>query len=82
MFHERKTIIRCCEPGCFGERHCYGRCIRHYRAMDPAEVARLKSMTRAEREAEFNQVRIHPPIPKFEYEGDEAALAAMIERQE
>jgi hypothetical protein len=39
-------------------------------------------MTRPEREAEFDQMRIHPPVAKFEWEGDEEALAAMFDKQE
>jgi hypothetical protein len=49
--------------------------------MDPAQAARLKSMTRAERNAEFDQMRIHPPASKWEFENaaGEAELAAIVE---
>ena len=82
MSHQRKRLVRCCEPGCSGERYCLGRCNAHFRKIDPVEAARLRNLTRAEREAEFDSMRVHPPMPKWEYEGDQDALAAVVEKQE
>ena len=84
MPHDRKKFICCCEPGCLAKRFCFGRCEAHFRTMDPDLTARLRSMSKAERRAEFNSTQIHPPIamPKWEYEGDQDALAAMFDKQE
>jgi hypothetical protein len=80
-----KRVTRCCEPKCERGRFVYGRCSDHFRQMDPALYARLQSMTRAERNAEFDQMRIHPPASKWRFEPtpeQEAELAAMVEKQE
>jgi hypothetical protein len=82
MSHQRKCLVRCCEPGCSAERYCLGRCLAHYREMDPGLCARLRSMSKEERRAEFEQMRVHPPRPKFEWDGDEEALAKLVEKQE
>jgi hypothetical protein len=46
--------------------------------MDPAQAARLKSMTRAERNAEFDQMRIHPPASKWRFEPTPEQTADLI----
>jgi hypothetical protein len=80
----KRTGKRCCEPNCLVERYSLGRCLAHFRTMDPAEATRLRNLTRAEREAEFDSMRIHPPTPKWEYENPagEAELTAMFDKQE
>jgi hypothetical protein len=78
MSHERKQFIRCCEPNCLAEQYSSGRCIAHYRAMDPALRARLRRMTKAERQAEFDQTRVHPIGPKWQFEPTAAQVEELI----
>ncbi len=77
------TEKQCCEAGCEEKRFCLGRCARCFRMMDPEVAARLRSLPRAEREAEFEEQRVHPPLPKWTYENPEgeAELARIAERQ-
>jgi hypothetical protein len=60
----------------------YGRCTTCFRAMDPTLFARLKKLSRAERAQEFEQITGQPALPRWTYEGDEDALAELVERQE
>jgi hypothetical protein len=84
MSHERNKFIRCCEPNCFAARYCLGRCLAHYREMDPNEVKRLQSINKKARAKEFQQMIAHPPRQKWTYENfeGETELAAMVEKQE
>jgi len=61
---------------------CYGRCHRHFVALDSKERERLKGMLRPQREVEYKTAKLPPEKPRWTYEGDEQALIAMTERQE
>ena len=52
----------------------YGRCTTCFRAMDPGLFARLKKLTRAERQIEFERITGQPEMPKWHWPGDEQAL--------
>jgi hypothetical protein len=56
----------------------YGRCLEHYRELvdnHPEEIARLKTLTVEEQNAEYSAMAIE--LPHFEYEGDEETLAKL-----
>jgi hypothetical protein len=74
--HVKRAPKECCLPHCTVRVRAYGRCESHYLALThrPAEYVRLRAMTREEREVEFERTK-HPPIPHFEYQGDEESLA-------
>jgi hypothetical protein len=80
--HHPKKIILCCEPGCEAPRYVYGRCADHFRQMDPALFERLKGMSRKDRAAEFERTTTQPELPRWTYEGDQDALAQIVERKE
>lgn len=87
--HPRKTVLRkkreprlCCEPNCGRVYFCFGRCKTCFREMDSYLYARLKSMSRAERQAEFQKATSQPERPRWTYEGDEAALIAENQKGE
>jgi hypothetical protein len=74
MRHKRVQQI-CIEPGCGQRRICMGRCLMHFRHLDPRERDRFKLMTRADRNKEFDQVPLQLAAqPKWSWVGDEQTL--------
>jgi hypothetical protein len=76
--HNKRVRRTCCEHGCDKPRFCYGRCTSHFANLDPKLYERLKAMTRAERQIEFEKATAQPEMPRWEYENPagEAELAA------
>jgi len=81
MRHWKKVAEECCEYGCERLRFCFGRCHAHFASLDSASYERLKKMSKAERRVEF-QKKTQPEKHRWEWLGDENALAVMMEQQE
>ena len=76
-WHTRTKRI-CCEYGCDAARWNYGRCHPHALALPEAERKRLKSIAAKDRHKEYFK-RLNPSeMPKWEWAGDEAELAAIF----
>jgi hypothetical protein len=56
----------------------YGRCPSCFRAMDPAVFARLKKLSRADRNTEFEKLAGASEMPPWEYEPTPAQVAELI----
>jgi len=75
--HRAKTYPKCGAPGCNDRGNvARGLCQFHY---GQYRLARQKN---GSWDAEQGQALNRPPIPPFEYEGDEAALIALTEQRE
>ena len=59
----------------------WNRCTACARMIDPELKRRLQAMTAGQRKIEYAKMT-HPAPPPFEWQGDEAALIAMVEQQE
>ena len=62
--------------------YLYGRCTRCFRAMDKSLYRKLKGMTRAERQADIQKSTTRGEQKKWEWLGDEEALAEMTAKLE
>jgi hypothetical protein len=69
----------CCEPGCEQPRYCYGRCVAHFRQMDPQIVKRLKRLPKSDREAEFQKAKAQPER-RWEYEPSPEQEVELVEK--
>jgi hypothetical protein len=81
-YHKQGVQQVCCEQGCDQPRFCYGRCKNHFAHLDPTLYARLKGMTRAARQIEFERATSQPERPSWTYENPqgEAELMKKAER--
>jgi hypothetical protein len=81
--HKVQEQRMCIIYGCQEKMWLYGRCKPHFRGLDPQLYEKLKSMTRAERQIEFEKTISEPPFREpWTFEGDEEKLAEMTEKQE
>jgi len=71
MLQTKKASKLCCEPGCTNSLVVYGRCTKHFRALDPDLAARLRQMSRAERNMEIEKAARQSKFPKWEFRNDE-----------
>ena len=78
MRHFKKHVAPvCCERGCENPRLNYGRCKKHLAALDSRERERLRRMTRAERQVEF-QKAAQPQSPRWEYENQKGEMELAV----
>ena len=77
MRHSKRVAAECCEYGCEQPRFCYGRCTAHFARLDSKSYERLKRMTKAERQVEYQKATAQPARPRWEWLGDENTLAEM-----
>jgi hypothetical protein len=66
---------RCCVEGCKNRLWLYGRCKRCFEGLDPWMYQQLKDVPQDERQRTFERLSRPPDRPKWEYPGDEDALA-------
>jgi len=73
----KKVPNRCVE--CGRPRITFGRCLRCWRRIDPAELARLRGLKPKERAAEFETAAIRS-LPKWEFEPPEDQVEELAAR--
>lgn len=73
-FSKRRVVKKTCVVCGAEKRFEFGRCRPCFRKMDATTLGRLRKMSRAQREQEFDRMLTHPARPKFEYEGRESEL--------